>query len=56
MTISTPRRPRQPEDDTGHVMDPRESGKFRWLYILIAVVVIISLIVGLLGPVIWRLI
>ena len=56
MPLSAPKRPDQPEQDSAPLLDPREPGPFRRLYIVVALVVIVALVVGLLGPIVWRLV
>ena len=38
------------------LLDPRQPGRFRRAYIAVAVLVMLALIIGLLGPLVWRLV
>lgn len=56
MPVSAPQRPDPPDDDSGVLLDPRQPGRFRRIYIAVAVLVMLALIIGLLGPLVWRLV
>lgn len=51
-----PNRPPQPDESQEPLLDPRAPGPFRRAYILVAIIVIVALIVGLLGPIVWRMV
>ena len=45
--------PIEPDDP---LYDPRIPGRFRRAYVAVATIVIVALIIGLLGPIVWRLV